>query len=67
MRVWRVASGLRQSDLARLTGLSEPQINRIEVGRSVPKLTTARALADALGATVDELFPRTSEPSERAR
>jgi DNA-binding XRE family transcriptional regulator len=61
MRVWRVAAGLRQSDLARLAGVSEPQVNRIEAGHSNPRLSTARALAAALSTTVDELFPATAE------
>jgi DNA-binding XRE family transcriptional regulator len=46
-----------QEFLARQADLSVDTIRVIEAGQNVPRLDTARRIADALGKTVDELFP----------
>ena len=48
----REDKGLSQRDLARITGLKQPQIARIESGDYLPTLETLWKLADALGAQV---------------
>ena len=48
----REDKGLSQRDLARITGLKQPQIARIESGDYLPTLETLMILADALGAQV---------------
>lgn len=48
----REDNGLSQRDLARITGLKQPQIARIESGDYLPTLETLWKLADALGAQV---------------
>lgn len=45
-----------QRDLARRTGASPKNISRYELGKSVPELSTALALANALGRRVEEVF-----------
>lgn len=49
--------GLSQSQVARRANLTEVTVRSVERGRSMPKLATARALASALGISVDELVP----------
>lgn len=56
----RIAAGLTQEQLANLAGLSQVTVSAVErrdgdYGRT--ELRTARALAAALGTTVDALFP----------
>ncbi len=48
----REDKGLSQRDLARMTGLKQPQIARIESGDYLPTLETLWKLADALRAQV---------------
>ena len=48
----REDKGLSQRDLARITGLKQPQIARIESGDYLPTLETLWKLADALKAKV---------------
>ncbi len=57
LRERRVAAGLTQAELAGEAGVSRPQISAIEAGRNTPSVTAALALARALGAPVEELFP----------
>lgn len=49
--------GLTQLQVARMSGLTERTIRLLENGQRVPKLSTARAIADAIGVTVEALFP----------
>jgi DNA-binding XRE family transcriptional regulator len=49
--------GLTQLQVARMAGLTERTIRLLERGESIPRLTTARALADALGVSVEDIFP----------
>jgi DNA-binding XRE family transcriptional regulator len=48
----REKRGLTQRDLAKLTGIKQPQIARIEKGGQLPTLETLWRLADALDAKV---------------
>ena len=60
VRLARTAAHLRQEDLERLSGLTQATISRIEHDPNASEtvqLSTARALAAALGTTVDALFP----------
>ncbi len=52
----REALDLSQEKVARLAGISLQQMGRIERGVSDPKLSTAKAIADALNLTLDELL-----------
>lgn len=54
--VARAMVGIDQSSLAEAAGLSQPTISDAEAGRPV-KLPTAQAIAVALGAGVDDIFP----------
>ncbi|MEE9282312.1 MAG: substrate-binding domain-containing protein [Myxococcota bacterium] len=57
LRERRAAAGLTQAELAREAGVSRPRVSAIEAGRHTPSVTAALALARALGASVEELFP----------
>ena len=48
----REERGLSQRDLAKITGIKQPQIARIEKGSQMPTLETLWRLADALNAQV---------------
>ena len=48
----REERGWSQRKLAEITGIKQPQIARIEMGRQTPTLETLWKLADALGAEV---------------
>jgi transcriptional regulator with XRE-family HTH domain len=55
--------GMTQSDLAQATGLTRSYINQLATGRTeiTPGLTAARRIAKALGKSVDDVFPESSE------
>ena len=57
LQVWREHRALSQSALARASGVNRVQVVDIEAGRSTGSVRTLRALADALGVTVDDLLP----------
>lgn len=57
IRQLRLDRGLTQQDLAISADLSISYIKRLEDGDSTPTVPVARALAESLGVTVDELFP----------
>lgn len=54
--LWREERGLSQRDLAAARGLSASMLSEIESGRKTPSLPTARALAQALGLDLGDLF-----------
>lgn len=54
--MWREERGLSQRALAAAAGLSPAMLNEIEKGKKTPSLPTAKALADALGLRLDDLF-----------
>lgn len=51
----RMAMGLSQAELGAKAGMEPRQIRRYEAGDAQPSLTGAKALADALNITLDEL------------
>jgi mRNA interferase RelE/StbE len=55
LRVWRDWRGLTQAALAERSGVHRVQIADIEAGRKTGSVATLRALADALGASMDDL------------
>lgn len=63
--------GLSQADLARISGISQPQISRLlRTSDTAPRTLTVRRLASALGVqpdvlTGDERMPDDSDPSLR--
>lgn len=54
--LWREDRGLSQRALAGRAGLSASMLNEIETGKKTPSLATAKALAEALGLTLNDLF-----------
>ncbi len=59
VREARETHGLRQEDLARMSGIARPNIVRIEQGRHVPTFATLKKIADALRLDMNRL---TAEP-----
>ena len=56
IRVLRIAAGLTQDELATLVGVGAGQVvSRWERGLQVPRLNTAAAIAEALGAPMEAL------------
>lgn len=55
MRERRAALSLSQAELAIAVGLDKRQIRRYELGEAQPTLPVAKALAQALGISIDEL------------
>lgn len=63
----RKVRGLRQSDLADLSGIAQADISRIERGQIAPTTPTLLKLAEALGAQIQFVlsFEPTSSDEER--
>jgi len=55
MRVYRALRGLTQAALAEQAGVNRVTVAEIETGRKQGSVATLRALADALGVTLDDL------------
>ncbi len=63
----REAAGLTQFELAVKAGLNLSAITQIESGRRrSPRIDTCRAIAVALGVTVDDIWPTTPDESGAA-
>ena len=57
LKWWRRARGLRQRDLALLSGVSRETISRIETGRhQEPEVLTLAKLCEALDVSIYDLF-----------
>ena len=52
----RSKAGLTQQELADKTGISQPDISKLESGNANPSLNTLRRLADAMGMRVKVEF-----------
>lgn len=52
----RKNKGYTQQTLADEVGVTRQQISAIETGQSLPSVPTAKAIADALGIGLEELF-----------
>lgn len=55
LRPLREAAGLKQSDLAEMSGVSQGHISKLEIGDESPTLKTLQKLADALGISIQDL------------
>jgi DNA-binding XRE family transcriptional regulator len=55
VKVWREYRGLTQDALANQAGISKAYLCQIETGKREGAIKTLRAIATALGVTVDEL------------
>lgn len=66
LRTRREALGMRREELAVKSGLSANYLQKLEndPGAANPTLEVARAIADALDTTVDELFPAPAPATE---
>jgi transcriptional regulator with XRE-family HTH domain len=53
--LYRARLGLRQADLAALSGVSADTIRRVEGGKHVPSYATLTKIAAALQCTVSQL------------
>lgn len=56
MKEFRKPLGLSQHRLGKKVGVSRVSINKIERGKTVPGLKLAYAIAEALGASMYEIF-----------
>ena len=52
----RIAKGLSQAQLAKLVGTKQPGIARLESGKTEPKLSFLRRVAEALGYRLEIRF-----------
>jgi len=57
LRLYRLAAGFDQAELAKRVGVSRQLIAKLETNRVAPRLDLARRLARLLDADVDTLFP----------
>lgn len=55
LRQLRTEAGLSQSELAKRSGIPQPNISGMENGIRAPTWVTACRIADALGVSVDRL------------
>lgn len=56
LKAARAARDMTQKDLAEAIGISRQTINAIEQGEYNPSIKLCRAICQALGKTLDELF-----------
>ena len=62
LKARRVQCNLSQATVCRATGISASYMAALERGKSIPTLTIARKLAEALGSTLDALWPPDDVP-----
>jgi DNA-binding XRE family transcriptional regulator len=55
IRVWREHRGLSSRELAEQAGIAAPFLSQIEAGKRQGTVETLKALAKALGLTIDDL------------
>lgn len=55
LRVWRNYRGMTQTELAKIAGVGQDVISKIETGKSKGDVESLKNLADALGITIDDL------------
>jgi transcriptional regulator with XRE-family HTH domain len=68
IKLLRQRRNMSQAELAEQSGLSQPFISRLERGESEVTSENLRAIADALGVSVSELYPEEAglqEPHRR--
>ncbi|MDQ1677785.1 MAG: hypothetical protein QOC93_2929 [Actinomycetota bacterium] len=64
LRTRRTELGMSQADLAAQVGVDKRQIRRYEAGETQPTLAAAKAIAQALGISIDELAGHASHRVE---
>lgn len=57
LREIRKEKGLTIEEVARKAGLTLTGYRNIEIGEADPKLTSAKAIASALGVAIEEIWP----------
>lgn len=57
VRLAREARGIPQGRVARVVGVTQATLSRIELGLQIPTLPVAARLAQVLGVRLDFLFP----------
>ena len=62
----RFSRGFTQREFAQRVSVTRETISRLERG-ATPQLTTAQAIANALGLTVEAIFPKTDEDAVTTR
>ena len=62
LRVWRQYRQLSIGQLAELSGVNKATISQLENDKAYGRPATWRALADALGVTVDDILPVSDAP-----
>ena len=67
VRDLRTTRGLSQRQLAQAAGTSQQQIQRIETGRQSVRFDLATRIADALHASLTDVFPQVDMPLRRLR
>lgn len=55
LTAWRKAAGLSQAALSQRSGVRTATINEIEGGKVDPRISTVKAIADALGVDIDDI------------
>ena len=65
LREVREAQWLTQQELGDRAGISRVSLNAIETGKAVPRFSTVRKLAAALGVSPDELVVREDREQDR--
>lgn len=66
LRELRLSRGMTQLQLARQAEVSNAYIGRLEMEEAAPGIDTVQRLADALGCTIHDLLPITTQPDDRA-
>ena len=61
IRAFRKKQGLSQRELGEKVGKKQQQIGQYEAGTRSPKINTIKAIANALGCSVNDLQPRYTE------
>lgn len=57
LAAWRKSAGLSQAALAAKAGIRTATLSDIESGKIDPRLSTMKALANALGTDIDDIAP----------
>lgn len=56
MRLLRTTKGLTQDEIAKRVGIKQPCVAQYERGSKQPTIPTAKAIAEALGVSIEELI-----------
>jgi DNA-binding Xre family transcriptional regulator len=57
IRGWRILKGMDQKALVKVTGISQPNLSRMEKkGAPTPTVATLRKIAAALGVSIEDLI-----------